>query len=319
MRAFITGIGGFVGRHLAAFLFETGDSVCGLARPEDAQGLSPDLELFVADLLDREQVDAAIRSAAPDAIYHLAAQSSTTDSLGDPWGTLGNNLHAQMNLLEACVQTGVRPRVLVIGSAEEYGNPRPQDLPTHEDAPLCPLTPYAVSKVGQDVMGYQYFAQYGLPVVRVRPFGHTGPGHDPRFVIPSFARQLAEMEAGLREPVLRVGNLEVERDFTDARDVVRAYRSVLLGGEPGEVYNVGRGASFRLRDTLDQMIGLCRVPVRVEVDPNRLRPSDVPRQLADTRRLRAATDWSPQIPWETTLKDTLDYWRARIAAPTATS
>src|SRR5438067_3057516 len=238
MRALITGVGGFVGRHLLQHLQEEGDEVCGLGRAGDLLGLR-DTRVFHADLADRAAIDRVVRETRPEAVYHLAAQSSPAESLNDPWATIGNNLQAQINLFEALLSAGARPRALVVGSSDEYGQVGPNDVPTHEDVPLRAATPYAVSKVGQDVMGCQDFAQHGLPVVRVRPFNHTGPGHDARFVIPSFAQQLAEMEAGVREPVLRVGNLNVERDFTDARDMVRAYRLPLMSGGPGEAYNLG--------------------------------------------------------------------------------
>jgi GDP-4-dehydro-6-deoxy-D-mannose reductase len=321
VRALITGIGGFVGRHLLQHLQAEGDTVVGLGRPVDCVGLPDDVHVFLADLSDRAAVEAVIRDSRPDAIYHLAAQSSTGDSLVDPWATLGNNLHGQLNLFEALLANNVRPRVLVVGSSDEYGHLRPEDVPTNEDVPLRPTTPYAVSKVGQDVMGYQYFAQHRLPVVRVRPFNHTGPGHDERFVIPSFAKQLAEMEIGEREPVLHVGNVDVARDFSDARDIVRAYRLAVVAGTPGDVYNLGRGRSVRIADILDELIALCRVPVQVMVDPALLRPSDVPRQEADTRKFTTLTGWQPVIPWHITLLDTLNYWRSRVGSflPSAVS
>jgi len=312
MRALITGIGGFVGRHLLQHLQTEGDEICGLGRPVDCAGLSAGVRVFHTDLSDRSAVEDVVRQTQPEAIYHLAAQSSPAESLSDPWATIGNNLLAQINLFEALLSVGIRPRVLVIGSSDEYGRVRPADVPTNEDVPLRPTSPYAVSKVGQDVMGFQYFAQHGLPVVRVRPFNHTGPGQDARFVIPSFACQLAEIEAGLREPVLRVGNLEVARDFTDARDMVQAYRLALVAGVPGEVYNLGRGRSVRIADMVDELVGLCRVPVQTMVDPGLLRPSDVPRQEADTRRFTALTGWQPRIAWHTTLHDTFEYWREKV-------
>jgi GDP-4-dehydro-6-deoxy-D-mannose reductase len=311
MRALITGVGGFVGRHLLRHLQEEGDEVFGLGREVDVLGV--DLaRICQADLCDRDTVERVLREVQPAAIYHLAAQSSPAESLADPWATLSNNLLAQMNLLEALLSAGLRSRVLVVGSSDEYGKVAPSDVPTDEDVPLRPNTPYAVSKVGQDMMGYQYFAQHHLPVIRVRPFNHTGPGHDPRFVIPSFARQLAEIEAGLREPVLRVGNLDVARDFTDARDMVRAYRLALIQGVPGEVYNLGRGRSLRIADTLEELIALCPVHVDKCVDPVLLRPSDIPRQEADTRKFTSLTGWRPRIAWHTTLADTLDYWREKV-------
>ena len=316
MRALITGVGGFVGRHLLNHLLEEGDEVCGLGRAGDVGGLSQ-VRVFRTDLADRSAVERVVREAQPDAVYHLAAQSSPAESLGDPWATLGNNLLAQINLFEALLAAGLRPRVLVVGSSDEYGRVGPDEVPTHENVPLRPTTPYAVSKVGQDMMGFQYFAQHGLPVVRVRPFNHTGPGHDARFVVPSFAQQLAEMEAGTREPVLRVGNLNVERDFTDARDMVRAYRLALVSGVPGEVYNLGRGRAVRIAEMVDALTSMCRIPVETRVDPALLRPSDIPKQEADTRKFTALTGWQPRIPWHTTLRDTLEYWREKVRGPAA--
>jgi GDP-4-dehydro-6-deoxy-D-mannose reductase len=318
MRALITGIGGFVGRHLLAHLRDAGDEVCGLGRQNDLRGMPPDVDIRVADLTDRVTVERHLRALQPEAVYHLAAQSSPTDSLHDPWGTLGNNLLGQMTLFESLRSADLWPRVLVVGSSDEYGAVRPEDVPTDEQVPLRPTTPYAVSKVAQDMMGFQYFAQHGLPVVRVRPFNHTGPGHDPRFVIPSFAQQLAEIEAGLREPTMRVGNLEVERDFTDARDMVRAYRLAVVAGVPGDVYNLGRGHALRIADMLDELVALCQVPVHVEADPALVRPTEVIRQQADIRKFSALTGWQPAIPWHTTLHDTLNYWRERVGSPAAT-
>jgi GDP-4-dehydro-6-deoxy-D-mannose reductase len=311
LRALITGIGGFVGRHLFSHLLEQGDEVCGLGRPADLVGLPSTLRLAHVDLSDRSAIERFVRETQPEAVYHLAAQSSPTESLSDPWATIGNNLLAQINLFEALLSAGLLPRVLAVGSSDEYGRVAPEDVPTNENVPLRPATPYAVSKVGQDVMGFQYFAQHGLPVVRVRPFNHTGPGQDARFVIPSFACQLAEIEMGIGQPVLRVGNLEVARDFTDARDMVRAYRLAVTAGVPGDVYNLGRGQSMRIAEMVAELVSLCRVPVQVKVDPALLRVADVPRQEADTRKFTQLTGWQPQIPWHMTLADTLQYWRER--------
>jgi GDP-4-dehydro-6-deoxy-D-mannose reductase len=311
MRALITGVGGFVGRHLLQHLQAEGDDVYGLARAADVQGLDA-RRVVQIDLFDRAAVERAVRETQPEAVYHLAAQSSPAESLTDPWTTICNNLACQFNLLEGLLSAGLRPRVLVVGSSDEYGRVSPTEVPTHEDVPLRPTTPYAVSKVGQDVMGFQYFAQHHLPVVRVRPFNHTGPGHDARFVIPSFARQLAEIENGLREPVLRVGNLDVSRDFTDVRDMVQAYRKALTLGVPGDVYNLGSGRSMRVADMVNELIALCRVPAEKRVDAALLRPSDIPRQEADIRKFTTLTGWQPRIPWHTTLRDTFEYWREKV-------
>jgi GDP-4-dehydro-6-deoxy-D-mannose reductase len=312
VRAFITGIGGFVGRHLLQHLETHGDEVCGLGRAADCQDMPASVRVFLTDLSDRPAVERVVREAQPEAIYHLAAQSSPAESLADPWATIGNNLLGQINLFEALLSSGIHPRVLVVGSSDEYGRVRPDEVPTDENVPLRPTTPYAVSKVGQDVMGFQYFAQHALPVVRVRPFNHTGPGQDARFVIPSFAQQLAQIEAGEREPLLRVGNLDVARDFTDVRDMVCAYRLALVAGVPGDVYNLGGGRSVRLAEMVDELITLCRVPVQTRVDQKLVRPSDVPRQEADTRKFSTLTGWQPRIAWHTTLRDTLEYWREKV-------
>lgn len=313
MRALITGVGGFVGRHLVDHLAAESDEVYGVGRPLDVGSLPRGVAgICYADLSERDKIEQFVRQTRPDAVYHLAAQSSPRVSLADPWATISNNLLGQINLLEAILSVGDRPRVLVVGSSDEYGPVRPEDVPTNENVPLRPNTPYAVSKVGQDVMGYQYFAQHGLPVVRVRPFNHTGPGHDARFVIPSFARQLALMERGLCEPVLLTGNLEVERDFSDVRDIVRAYRLALVAGTPGDVYNLGRGRAMRIGDMVDELISLCRVAVQTREDPALMRPVDVPRQEADTRKFTALTGWQPRISWHTTLADTLEYWREKV-------
>ena len=312
MRALITGIGGFVGRHLLHHLQTEGDVVSGLGRPADCVDMPASVRVYLTDLSDRAAVERVVREAQPEAVYHLAAQSSPAESLSDPWATIGNNLLGQINLFEALLSSGSRARALVIGSSDEYGRVRPEEVPTDENVPLRPTTPYAVSKVGQDVMGFQYFAQHGLPVVRVRPFNHTGPGQDARFVIPSFAQQLAQIEAGEREPVLRVGNLDVARDFTDVRDMVCAYRLALVAGVPGDVYNLGRGRSVRIAEMVDELIKLCRVPVQTRVDQSLLRPSDVPRQEADTRKFTTLTGWQPRIAWHTTLHDTFEYWREKV-------
>ena len=316
MRALVTGARGFAGGHLIRHLLSCGDEVVGIGRDHGASA-AVDCPMRHLDLRDAAAVQSAVAELRPDAVYHLAAQSSAGQSLSDPWATIANNLQSQMALLDALVATQSAARILIVGSSDEYGRVRPEEVPTKEDVPLRPTTPYAVSKVGQDVMGYQYFAQYGLPVIRVRPFSHTGPGHDARFAIPSFARQLAEIEASLHEPVIRVGNLNVYRDYTDVRDVARAYRQLLERGVPGEVYNLGRGESVQVAQVLGDRRAMCRVGVDVIVDPKRLRPSDVPRQQADTTKLYELTQWQPAIPWEQTLRDTLDYWRARVATASA--
>ena len=316
MRVLITGAAGFVGRHLAAHLLARGeDEVWGLVRPaRSVEELDPAVRPLRADLLDRAQVTAALRRARPDAIYHLAAQSSVARSLEDPLPTLLNNVGGQVNLLEAVIECGLEPRILVVGSSDEYGPTRPDELPVVESRELRPISAYAVSKVTQDLLGHQYFATHGLPIVRVRPFGHTGPGQADTFVAAAFARQIAEIEAGRREPPIKVGYLDGQRDFTDVRDVVRGYRLLLARGVPGEVYNLGSGRPRTIQSVLDGLLGLSATRPAVEPDPALMRPTDVPVQYADCSKLRAATGWRPEIPFEQTLADLLDDWRRRVAA-----
>jgi GDP-4-dehydro-6-deoxy-D-mannose reductase len=316
LRALITGIDGFVGPYLARELrAQTAWELVGLGRhPSEASGVAP----IVADLLDRDLVRRMVAEIAPTHVFHLAAQSHVPTSHEDGGATLQNNIAAQVNLLDACRALAAPPRILVVGSGEEYGLVYPDELPIREEQPFRPLNPYAVSKVAQDLLGWQYFHSYGLPIVRVRPFNHHGPGQSGRFVMAAFARQVAEVEVGLRPPVVRVGNLDARRDFLDVRDVVRAYRLALTQGTPGEVYNIASGAAIRIGDALDQLLALASRPIVTELDPARLRPSDVPVLEADAGRLRAATGWQPEIPFEQSLRDTLNWWRERVGvAPVA--
>jgi len=317
LRSLITGAGGFVGGHLCAYLLAHTDwELTGTVYPHpvDAQPQEPRLRLKHADLRDPEGVQALVGELQPDTIFHLAAQSFVPVSFADPWDTLQNNIRAQLNLLEAVRRSGRDVRVLVVGSNEEYGAPKPEELPQTEESPLRPNNPYAVSKVAQDFLGLQYYLAYGLPVVRVRPFNHTGPGQAPRFVVPAFASQIARIEAGLQEPVMKVGNLEAARDFTDVRDIVRAYHLAASQGEPGEVYNLASGRPQSVRGLLEMLLSYSRTQIRVERDPSRYRPVDVPVVYGSAAKFRQRTGWEPQIPFEQTLRDTLAYWREQAGA-----
>lgn len=256
-----------------------------------------------------------MRRVRPARVFHLAALSSVADSWQDPGRTLCNNAGAQANLLAALVSLDPLPRVLVVGSADEYGEPKTSQ-PLDEDTPLRPITPYGVSKVAQDLLALQYHLSHGLPVVRVRPFNHIGPGQSPNFAVASFARQIAAIEAGSRPARLRVGNLRPRRDFTDVRDVVRAYQLALAEGRPGEVYNVGSGRAVALREVVQRLLRMSRVPIRVEVDSRRVRAVEARASVCDAGRLHRRTGWRPLIPLEQTLADTLDYWRRQVAAGT---
>ncbi len=325
MRSLITGAGGFAGSHLADHLLAQPDShsdeaagVWGCDRHNLRPSyLSAAVHLRAVDLRDPAATQALLAETRPDRIYHLAGQAHVGDSWKDPWETLEANLRAQVNLLEACVLLGQRPRVLVIGSADEYGVVAPGDLPLNEDHPLRPDSPYAVSKVGQDLLGLQYFLSHHLPVVRVRPFNHIGPRQNRRFVAADFAAQIAAIEAGQQPAVIKVGNLAARRDFTDVRDMVRAYALALELGEPGEVYNLGRGESCEIAALLSTLLSLATTPITVERDETRLRPSDLPDLVCDARKFRERTGWRPNLALAQTLQDLLNFERARTAEPQA--
>jgi GDP-4-dehydro-6-deoxy-D-mannose reductase len=267
-----------------------------------------------ADLAAPRAVRAALAAARPDGIFHLAAQASVSQALADPAATLANNVLGQLHLLEAVTAECPAARVIVVGSSEVYGRVPLAEQPVDERAPFRPENTYAVSKVAQDALAYQYWAGRGVATVRLRPFNHIGPGQSDQYAASSFARQIAEAELGQRAPTIQVGNLAAERDFTDVRDVVRGYYLAYLHATPGEAYNLGSERAVALQTILDGLLAHGRVPVRVEVDPGRLRPVDVPRIVANCARFRASTGWQPTIPLAQTLADTLAAWRAALAA-----
>ncbi|PYQ16260.1 MAG: GDP-mannose 4,6-dehydratase [Acidobacteria bacterium] len=314
MRVLITGVNGFVGPHLVEFLqAERPDvEIVGLIKP-GSPPVRPGVQALEADLDVASSVEAALGDVTADAVVHLAAQSSPQLSWSDPAGTLRTNLHGLLHLLEVVRRRAPIPRVVVVGSVEEYGAAAASELPLGEDAPLRPASPYAVSKVAQGFLALQYWLSHGVPTVRTRAFHHSGPGRAESFAESSFARQIAEIEAGLREPVVRVGNLDVVRDFTDVRDVVRAYWLLLERGEPGEVYNVCRGTGVRMGELLDELVAASGRRLDVRVDPERLRPSDVPVLVGDPGKLRRRTSWEPRIGLGRTMRDLLDDWRQKVS------
>ncbi|MGC9469258.1 MAG: GDP-mannose 4,6-dehydratase [Anaerolineae bacterium] len=315
MRVLITGATGFVGNHLRTYLLRaTNWDIVGTAYPEVPSETSPGPreKLVGLDLRDRQATQSLLAEWPPDYVIHLAAQSHVPTAYEDPWGTLENNILGQLNLLEACVDLALQPRIVVIGSSEEYGRASEDQLPITEGHPLRPENPYSVSKVTQDVLGYQYFISYQLPVVRVRPFNHVGPGQSPRFALPAFASQIAEIEAGLRDPVLLVGNLTPARDFTDVRDVVRAYHLVVTEGRPGEVYNVASGRAQSIQGLVDQLLSLTTAPIEIKTDPERYRPADVPIIYGSAEKLHRDTGWRPLTPLTETVADVLAEWRQRV-------
>jgi GDP-4-dehydro-6-deoxy-D-mannose reductase len=319
VRVLITGITGFAGSHLAEFLLarQPEVEVFGLyrwrSRMENIEGVRERVRLLECDLRDYTSVHQALQASRPDVIFHLAAQSFVPSSWKAPNETMVTNVIGQTNLFEAVRFLSLDPVVQIACSSEEYGMVYADEVPIRESNPLRPLSPYAVSKVAQDMMAYQYFESYGLKTVRTRGFNHTGPRRGDVFVTSNFAKQLASIERGLQEPVIRVGNLEAVRDFTDVRDMVRAYWLAALKGKPGEVYNVATGSGITIQELLDRLRALSTAKVRVEQDPERMRPSDVVRLIGDSTKFRADTGWQPEIPFEQTLADLLEYWRQRLA------
>lgn len=319
MRVLITGVAGFAGSFLADYLLslQTTDptlALWGVSQRLNDHGDSPpppsSLRRIVGDLTDPLFVHDLVEQKSFDRIYHLAAQAFVPASWQDPWATLENNIRAQTNVLQAAAQFAPDSRILIVASQEEYGRVTPADLPIREDTPLRPDSPYGVSKITQDYLGLQYFISHKLHIVRVRPFNHIGPRQNERFVAANFAKQIAEMETGLRAPKLCVGNLDAQRDFTDVRDMVRAYVLALERGAAGAVYNIGSGKPRAISELVETYRRLSRVPFEIQYDPNRLRPSDTPVSYCDAAKFQNATGWTPEISFEQTLADTLDYWRA---------
>lgn len=319
VRVLITGFTGFVGSHLADHLLERGDcEIFGLyrwrSRMENVEHLLDKVELVEGDIADAAAVRRALDRTRPDWIFHLAAQSFVPTSWHSPGETLDVNIQGQVHLLEAIRSLDLQPRVQIACSSEEYGLVHPEEVPITEDNPLRPLSPYAVSKVGQDMLAYQYHQSYGIDVVRTRGFNHTGPRRGHVFVCSNFARQVASIEAGLQGAVIRVGNLEARRDFTDVRDMVRGYVAALEKGESGQVYNVCSGSSHTIQWILDTLLSMSNLDVEIQTDPERMRPSDVPHLEGAPERFHAATGWEPRIEFRQTLADLLDYWRDRLAS-----
>ena len=319
MRVLITGITGFVGSHMAEYALAEGAQVFGSTRwrskTENIEHLRSKVTFIESDLRDLSSVRALLETSVPDYVVHLAAQSFVGVSWHAPAETLTTNIISQVNLLEALRGLKMSPRFLAVGSSEEYGLVLEDEVPIKETNPLRPLSPYAVSKVTQDMMGYQYFKSYGLPIIRTRAFNHEGPRRGDVFVTSNFARQVAEIEAGLREPVVYVGDLTPRRDYSDVRDIVRGYWLLLERGEPGEVYNLCSGRSWSIQQVLDFVLNLSTVRgIEVKTDPARLRPSDVMILEGDPTKMHKATGWKVETPFERTLTELLDYWRQRTRA-----
>lgn len=320
MKAFVTGINGFVGSHLAEFLLGKGYEVSGLIlerdKKEKISGVIKDIRLYEGDVKDYGLLKDVLEESHPEEVYHLAGLSHVQRSWKNEWETYRVNFLGTYNLLEAIKELGLNTKILIIGSSDEYGKVQPDQLPIREDYPLMPLSPYGVSKACQELLGLRYARAEGIHVVTVRAFNHTGPRQEPCFVCSDFAKQIAEAEEGLRAPVIYVGDLESERDFTDVRDVVEAYYLLLKKGKSGEVYNVSSGKSFSIRWVLERLLALAGKVVTIEEDTNRLRPVDITKRVGDNRKLRETTGWQPVIPMERTLNDLYKYWQGKVSVKT---
>ncbi len=307
-KVFITGINGFVGKHLVEQYPD--DKIYGLVKSGTQDLESKKIKTFKGDILDGDGIRDIISQTKPDIIFHLAALTSPAQSLKSPVETINNNIRGQLNILEAVRTLDlIDTKVLVVSSAEIYGNVEEKYLPISEDVPFSPNTPYAVSKITQDFLGYQYFKSYGIKTIRVRPFNHIGPGQAPVFVVSAFAKQIAMIEKGQQEKIMKVGNLEPKKDFTDVRDVVRAYKLLMEKGEFGEVYNIGSGKSYKISEILELLLSFSKEKIDVQRDESLVRKVEVPEIRCDFSKIKNATGWTPLIPIEKSLKDTLDYWR----------
>ncbi len=319
MKVLITGITGFVGSHLAEYCLARGDvevfgTVRWRSRMDNVEGITDDITLMDCDLKDSVAVRHCLAQVKPDYIFHLAAQSYVPTSWKAPVETICTNMVSEINLFEAMRELHLvdSTRIQLASSSEEYGMVFADEIPIKETNPLRPLSPYGVSKVGQDLLGYQYHMSYGLYVVRTRAFNHTGPRRGDVFVSSNFSRQIATIEKGKVEPVIKVGNLDARRDFTDVRDMVKAYWLALERGEVGEVYNLGSGTDVTIKKMLDILLSFSDIKIETLKDPERMRPSDVQILLADTTKFFDLTGWKPEIPLEKTLEDLLNYWRERV-------
>jgi GDP-4-dehydro-6-deoxy-D-mannose reductase len=317
MRTLVTGITGFAGGHLAEALLAAGEGeVAGLARharwPAAWGHLSGRVALYACDLADPAAVEAVLRAARPERVYHLAGYASVGRSFREPEAAWAGNLGATRCLYEAVLRWGGRPRILFVGSGLVYGAGEPPGQPQDEGCLLRPDSPYAASKAAADLASYQYTCSPGLDVVRARPFNHIGPAQSPDFAIASFARQLVEIERGLRPPVLETGNLSPERDLTDVRDTVAAYRLLMERGRTGEAYNVARGTSLSVGAVLRRLIELAGLSVELRQRAELVRAADTAVVRADASRLRRETGWAPRYALDSTLADTLAYWRGHL-------
>ena len=313
MKALITGISGFAGSHLAEFLLKKGYKVYGTFYDKgtfsNLNGFIDRIILYQCDIRNYDSVKIIIKKVHPDEVYHLAAISFVPTSLKDPKLTFNTNLYGTLNLYQAIIDLKMNPMILFVGSADEYGLIKKIDLPIREDCPLRPINPYSISKTSADFLCNFYFKNYHLSIIRVRPFNHIGPRQSPEFVCSNFAKQIANIEKGIKKPVIEVGNLKAKRDFTDVRDMVRAYWLALNKGESGKVYNICSERAIQIKGLLNNLLELSSKKIEIMKDLKRMRPSDNPILQGDFSKFREKCGWKPEIPFDKTIKDILEYWR----------
>jgi len=312
MKALIIGGAGFVGNYLIEHCKRDWQWSVHVTKMPNETIANPDVSIHDLDILEKKEITALLQTVRPDCIFHLAAQSSVAVSWKNPALTVDVNVKGSINVLDAIRELDYSPRILLIGSGEEYGHILPGETPISERNTPRPGNIYAATKACQNMIGAIYAKAYQMQIMMVRAFNHIGPNQSPLFVVADFCRQVAEIEAEMRPPVIHVGNLAAKRDFTDVRDVVRAYALLIQKGEPGETYNVGSSHAVSIEEVLTQILSLSAKQIQVSVDPDRLRPVDIPIIEADITKLREVTNWTPAIPLQQTLEETLNYWRQTL-------
>lgn len=310
-KGLVIGAAGFVGSYLIDEMCANGIEAYATKLPHEKLE-NTNAKVYDLDIMDKEAIASLLFEIRPDYIFHLAAQSSVGLAWKNPGLTIDVNIKGSINVMDAVRELFYKPRVLLIGSGEEYGHIRPGETPITEENLLRPGNIYAATKACQNMIGNIYSKAYDLELMMVRAFNHIGPGQAPMFVVSDFCKQVAEIEKGVREPVMKVGNLAAKRDFTDVRDVVKAYVKLIEAGKAGETYNVGCGSAKAIQEILDLIVSMSSSDIKVEIDPNKIRPVDVPIIEADITKIRELTGWEPGIPLEQTIRETLDYWRERV-------
>jgi len=321
-RVLITGVSGFAGSHLLDLLVSRKSTyeLYGIVRERSSlvriRHNLDSIKLLNCDLINLGTVVSVVKQVKPDYVYHLAGESSVKLSWGGPLSMVNNNIIATLNILEALRESNCSEiKILLACSSEEYGCVSEEDIPINETTPLKPVSPYGVSKATIDMFGFQYYKSYGLNVIRIRAFNHTGPRRDEIYALNSFAKQIAEIEKGVREPRIRVGNLNSIRDYTDVRDIVRGYELAMEHCEPGDVYNICSSKGYKIKDLLDMLIKLNKCDIEIVYDEERMRPIDLPIIVGDNSKFVKITSWKPRIGIERTLLDLLNYWRNKLGEP----